>query len=37
MKNSYIAIDFDGTVVTHDYPKVGQELPEAVDTIKKLR
>lgn len=22
-----IAVDFDGTIVTHEYPKIGTELP----------
>lgn len=31
-----IAIDFDGTVVTHKYPTIGTELPNCVDIIKSL-
>lgn len=31
-----IAIDFDGTVVEHKYPKIGSELPFATDTLKML-
>lgn len=31
-----IAVDFDGTIVTHDYPKIGKELPFATATLKKL-
>lgn len=30
------AIDFDGTCVTHEFPKVGKDLPGAVDTLKKI-
>jgi hydroxymethylpyrimidine pyrophosphatase-like HAD family hydrolase len=30
-----IAIDFDGTVVTHDYPKVGKDIG-SVPVLKKL-
>lgn len=30
-----IAIDFDGTVVTHEYPKVGKDIG-AVPILKKL-
>ena len=30
-----IAIDFDGTCVTHEYPKVGKEIG-AVNVLKKL-
>ncbi len=32
----YIAIDFDGTVVKHRYPEVGEDVPMAVEVIKKL-
>jgi hypothetical protein len=31
----YIVIDFDGTVVTHDYPRVGVSIG-AVPVLKKL-
>lgn len=31
-----IAIDFDGTIVTHEYPKIGKEIPFAIDTLKRL-
>lgn len=31
-----IAIDFDGTIVEHKYPKIGREIPFATDTIKRL-
>ena len=31
-----IAIDFDGTIVTHKYPEIGEELPFAIDTLKML-
>jgi hypothetical protein len=31
-----IAVDFDGTIVTHEYPKIGTEIPFAVDTLKML-
>lgn len=36
-KKSPIAIDFDGTIVTHEYPKCGQLVPGAVATIKALQ
>jgi len=36
MNKVYIAIDFDGTLVTHDYPEVGQELAGSVETCKEL-
>ena len=32
-----IAVDFDGTIVTHKYPAIGEELPFATDTLKMLR
>lgn len=32
-----IAIDFDGTIVTHEYPKIGKELPFAIDSLKRLQ
>ena len=31
-----IAIDFDGTIVEHRYPKIGNEIPFATDTLKML-
>lgn len=31
-----IAVDFDGTIVEHRYPKIGAEIPFAIDTLKKL-
>lgn len=32
-----IAIDFDGTVVEQKYPKVGKEIPFAIETLKMLQ
>ena len=31
-----IAVDFDGTCVTHEYPEIGLEVPNAVKVLKKL-
>ncbi|MDA3852829.1 MAG: hypothetical protein PF444_01090 [Bacteroidales bacterium] len=31
-----IAIDFDGTIVEHKYPKLGKEIPFAFQTLKQL-
>ena len=31
-----IAVDFDGTIVEHKYPKIGREIPFATDTLKRL-
>ncbi len=32
-----IAVDFDGTIVTHDYPNIGKPIPFAIQTLKKLQ
>ncbi len=32
-----IAVDFDGTVVEHEYPKIGRPIPFAIETLKKLQ
>lgn len=32
-----IAVDFDGTIVEHQYPAIGKELPYAIDVLKKLQ
>ncbi len=32
-----IAVDFDGTIVEHEYPKIGKEIPFAIDTLKRLQ
>ena len=29
-----IAVDFDGTIVEHRYPKIGEEIPFATETLK---
>ena len=31
-----IAVDFDGTIVEHRYPEIGEERPFATDTLKML-
>lgn len=31
-----IAVDFDGTIVEHRYPAIGDEVPFAIDTMKRL-
>jgi len=36
LRGIVIAVDFDGTVVTHDYPEVGSDVPHAVDVLKAL-
>ena len=32
-----IAVDFDGTIVTHEYPYIGKPIPFAIETLKKLQ
>ena len=32
-----IAVDFDGTIVEHRYPRIGEEIPFAIDTLKLLQ
>lgn len=31
------AVDFDGTLVQHKFPEIGEELPFAIRTLKKLQ
>lgn len=31
-----MAVDFDGTVVKHEYPEIGEEVPHAVEVLKRL-
>lgn len=32
-----IAVDFDGTIVEHDYPRIGRERPFATATLRQLK
>jgi len=32
-----IAVDFDGTIVEHEYPRIGKPIPFAIDTLKLLQ
>ncbi len=32
-----IAVDFDGTIVEHQYPKIGKEIPFAIETLLQLQ
>ena len=32
-----IAVDFDGTIVTHKYPKIGEEIPFAIESLKLIQ
>jgi hypothetical protein len=36
-KNVPICIDFDGTIVEHDYPRIGKPVPLAIETMKGLQ
>ena len=33
----YIAVDFDGTIVEHRYPRIGKEIPFAIATLRRLQ
>lgn len=35
-KNKIVCVDFDGTCVMHEYPKIGADVPNAVNVLKKL-
>jgi len=32
-----ICVDFDGTIVTHDYPNIGKPVPDALRVLQELR
>jgi len=32
----YAAIDFDGTCVMHEYPRLGADVPDAVRVLKRM-
>jgi hypothetical protein len=32
----YVAVDFDGTLVDHRYPEIGDEAPHAVRVVQRL-
>ncbi|MEA4916307.1 hypothetical protein [Proteiniphilum sp.] len=32
-----IAVDFDGTIVKDDYPFIGDPMPGAIETLRKLK
>lgn len=36
MSNKIVAVDFDGTCVTHEYPDVGKDVPFAFEVLKRL-
>lgn len=33
----FIAVDFDGTMVDHEYPEIGSPVPEALHWVKKFQ
>lgn len=33
----YIGIDFDGTLVLHDYPRIGMPIPGAIKALEELQ
>jgi hypothetical protein len=37
LRNAVILVDFDGTVVEHEYPEIGEPLPYAFDVLKQLK
>lgn len=32
----FICVDFDGTIVDHAYPEIGQPVPHAIESLKKF-
>ena len=32
-----IAVDFDGTIVEHEYPAIGKPIPFAIETLLHLQ
>ncbi len=36
-RNLKIAVDFDGTIVEHEYPKIGKDKLFAIETLKELQ
>lgn len=32
-----VGIDFDGTIVDHQYPRIGDSVPNAIEVIKELK
>lgn len=31
-----VGVDFDGTIVTHEFPEIGKPVPGAIETLKAL-
>ncbi len=36
-KKGVIVVDFDGTIVEHKFPKIGEPMPGAIETLKDLK
>jgi hypothetical protein len=36
LEHLIIGLDFDGTVVTHEFPKVGRDIDNCVKTLKRI-
>jgi SAM-dependent methyltransferase len=36
LKGRLIAVDFDGTIVEHEFPRIGKPKPGAIETLKAL-
>jgi hypothetical protein len=34
-KNKIACVDFDGTCVMHEYPQIGDDVPNAINVLKK--
>lgn len=37
MKRFIVAVDFDGTIVTHEFPDIGTPVPGAIEWLKKFQ
>lgn len=37
LKTPIIAIDFDGTIVAHRYPEIGEPVPYALETMRLMQ
>jgi len=37
LKNRIVLVDFDGTIVDHDFPEIGEAMPQAFEVMKKLQ
>ena len=35
-KSKIACVDFDGTCVMHEYPQIGDDVPNAINVLKKL-